>query len=114
MKLAIIGSRSFRDYELIKSVLMRYSIEEIVSGGAKGADTLAEKFADEHKIKKTIFQPNYVKYGKKAPLIRNREIVDYSDKVVAFWDGESRGTKYTIDYAEKKGKKVDVIHCEEK
>jgi len=112
MKFAIIGSRSFEDYELMKSILIKYSIGEIVSGGAEGADTLAERFADEYNIKKTIFQPDYIKYGKKAPLVRNRQIVDYADKVVAFWDGESKGTKYTINYAKKKGKQINVIFSE--
>jgi len=109
MKLAVTGSRNFKNYKVMKKVLMKYKIEEIVSGGAKGADTLAERFADEHKIKKVIFKPDYAKYGKKAPLMRNKEIVDYSDKVIAFWDGKSRGTKYTIDYARKNRKKVNVI-----
>lgn len=109
MKLAVIGSRSFKDYELMKPILIKWKIEEIVSGGAKGADTLAERFADEHKIKKVIFKPDYAKHGKKAPLMRNRQIVDYVDRVIAFWDGKSRGTKYTIDYARKNRKKVNVI-----
>lgn len=109
MKLAVTGSRNFEDYELMKSALMKCSIKEIVSGGAKGADNLAERFADEYKIKKVIFKPNYAKYKKGAPLMRNKQIVDYADKVVAFWDGESKGTKYTIDYARKTGKQVDVI-----
>lgn len=114
MKLAIIGSRNFEDYELMESVLIKYSIEEVVSGGADGADTLAERFADEYKIRKTIFRPNYIKYGKEAPLGRNKEIVDYSDKVIAFWDGKSKGTEQVINYTRKIGKKVNVIHCEEK
>ena len=112
MKFAIIGSRSFKDYELMKSILIKYSIGEIVSGGAKGADTLAERFADEYKIKKVIFKSDYIKYEKKAPLVRNRQIVDYADKVVAFWDGESKGTKYTINYAKEKGKQINVIFSE--
>ncbi|MEA1965574.1 MAG: DUF2493 domain-containing protein [Candidatus Aerophobetes bacterium] len=114
MKLAVIGSRGFKNYRLMKSALIKYKIEEIISGGSKGADTLAEKFADEHKIKEIIFKPNYARYKREAPLMRNKQIVDYADKVIAFWDGESRGTKYTIDYARKRGKKIDVIHCEEK
>jgi len=109
MKLAVTGSRNFKNYKVMKKVLMKYKIEEIVSGGAKGADTLAERFADEHKIKKVIFKPDYAKYGKKAPLMRNRQIVDYVDRMIAFWDGKSRGTKYTIDYARKNRKKINVI-----
>lgn len=66
MKLAIIGSRNFEDYELMKSALMKCSIKEIVSGGADGADTLAERFADEHKIKKVTFKPDYPRYKRSS------------------------------------------------
>jgi len=79
-----------------------------VSGGARGVDTLAEKYADKNDIPKLIFLPDYAKYGKIAPLIRNKKIVDNSDIIIAFWDGVSRGTKFTIDYAKAQGKKVIV------
>lgn len=71
----------------------------IISGGAIGVDTLAEKYADRMDIPKVIIRPDYKKYGKLAPLVRNKQMVDMADMVIAIWDGKSRGTKNTIDYA---------------
>jgi len=105
MKVAIIGSRNLSiDIE----AFLPQGVTLIVSGGAKGIDTLAEEYADKHNIPKLIFLPDYKKYSKKAPLIRNKLIVDNADIVIVFWDGESRGTKFTIDYAKRQGKKVIV------
>jgi len=106
MKLAIIGSRDFNDYELLSATLDNYSIDLIVSGGANGADTLAERYASLHQIETLIFKPDYKLYHHGAPLKRNLEIVDASDIVIALWDGESRGTKHAIDYALSQNKHV--------
>lgn len=104
MKLAIVGSRTFNDYEMVKEALKDLAITEIVSGGAKGADTLAEKYAAENSIPVKVFKPEWGKYGRGAGPKRNKQIVDYADKVIAFWDGESRGTKSSIDLATEQGK----------
>lgn len=109
MKTAVIGSRGFINYALLKQTLDRYSISEIISGGAIGADQMAEQYALEKGIPTLIFKPDYTKFGKSAPLIRNKDIVDSAERVIAFWDGKSRGTAYTISYAQKQGKKVDVM-----
>ncbi len=106
MKIAIIGSRSINSINL--SMYLPEQITEIVSGGAKGADTVAKNYAIEHNIKLTEFLPDYNKFGKSAPLRRNIEIIQYSDLVLAFWDGESRGTKFVIDNCRKMNVKVDV------
>lgn len=106
MKVAIIGSRS-----LIIENLGKYipdGITEIVSGGASGVDKCAEKYAAETGISLTVFLPEYSKYGRAAPIIRNKQIIEYSDCVVALWDGVSRGTKNIIDECMKVNKKVDV------
>lgn len=82
---------------------------KLITGGAKGIDACAEAFAREHDIELEIIRPDYKKYyPKAAPLMRNKTIVEKADVLVAIWDGKSRGTKYTIDYAEKLGKPVYV------
>ena len=69
-------------------------------------DALAEKYADQKHLSKLILRPQYNLYGKFAPLKRNEEMVDLCDMALIVWDGHSNGTKYTLNYAEKKGKKV--------
>ncbi len=106
MKVAIIGSRNLTIKNLKKYI--PENTTEIVSGGAKGIDTCAREFAINNKIKFKEILPQYNKYGKTAPLKRNIEIIDYADIVIAFWDGESRGTKFVIDKCIEKGKKITV------
>lgn len=105
MRIAIIGSRNLN---IDISKYIPEGVTEIVSGGAKGIDSTVEAYADEKNIPKLIIKPEYAKYGKSAPLIRNEIIVDVSEMVIALWDGKSRGTKYVIDYAHKTGKHVEV------
>lgn len=82
---------------------------KIVSGGAIGADKLAEKYANENKYEKIIFKPDWKRYGNGAGAVRNREIINEADIVIAFWDGESKGTKNSIDIAQKYNKKIIVV-----
>lgn len=105
--ICICGSRSinFINFNLY---LDKNKINKVILGGAIGVDTLAEQWAKQNNIPYLIFKPNYTIYGKKAPLIRDKEMVEASDKVVAFWDGKSLGTKYTIDYAISLGRKTEV------
>ena len=105
MKIAVIGSR-----DLLVDISAYISPEdEIVSGGARGVDSCAADYARRHGNKLTEFLPDYNSFGRKAPLIRNKEIVNYADKVLAFWDGESHGTWFVIDYAKKVGKPCHVV-----
>ena len=107
MKIAVIGSRG-----LIVRDLENYlpaETTEIVSGGARGVDTSARFYARKNGLKLTEFLPDYEKYGKIAPLMRNLEIIDHADEVYAFWDGVSRGTKYVIENCRRKKKKVHVF-----
>ena len=106
MKIAIIGSRNLTVKNLEK-YLPPYTTE-IVSGGAKGIDTCAKECAIKNKIKLTEFLPEYKKYGRSAPLKRNIEIIDFADEVIAFWDGESRGTYFVIDNCKKINKKITI------
>ncbi len=107
MKIAIIGSRNliFNEFDhFIPSVCT-----EIVSGGAKGIDTCARLWAEKKGLIFTEFLPDYERYGRAAPLVRNRLMVDYADAVLAIWDMKSKGTAYTVKYAQKKGKPIALI-----
>ncbi len=103
MKAAIIGSRSLN---IDISKYIPEGVTSIISGGAGGIDSLAEKYARENNIEIEIIRPQYQRYGRCAPIIRNREIVDKADLVVAIWDGKSKGTKSVLSYADKAGKEV--------
>lgn len=99
MRTAIIGSRNFEDYDLMCKILKEYNITHIVSGGAKGADRLAEKYARENKIPVTLYLPDWVGLGNRAGYERNKKIINDSELVIAFWDQVSKGTKHSIDLA---------------
>lgn len=107
MRVAVIGSRGIALNDLRERLPPETT--EIVSGGARGVDTSAREYAIANGIKLTEFLPDYAKYGRSAPLKRNLEIIEYSDMVLAFWDGKSRGTKYVIDNCEKHGVQVKVF-----
>ena len=112
-KVIVCGSRSFNDYGLLKSRLDRIlslkSDVEIVSGKARGADCLGEKYASKHDLPLTQFPALWDKYGRSAGFRRNHSMADYSDACVAFWDGKSRGTAHMIDLCREKGLPVRVI-----
>ena len=111
MKVAIVGSRGSceEDYLYLENEIPR-NASEIISGGAKGIDLLARRFAESHGLILTEILPDYGgSKGKSAPLIRNREIVDKADMVFAFWDGRSKGTAYTISYCLTEGKPLRVV-----
>lgn len=107
--IGIVGSRLFNDYEFMKRILDRFfSCKIIVSGGAKGADNLAEKYAKENNIATIIFPAEWDRYGKSAGFKRNKIIVDNSDLIIAFWDGKSKGTANTIKLAREQNKEVFI------
>ena len=106
MKIAIIGSRTIVTADIGKYV---NSSDEIVSGGARGVDSLAEEYAKKNNINLTVFLPEYEKYGRGAPIVRNRQIIEYADEVIAFWDGVSRGTLSALKLAKKLGKPYIII-----
>lgn len=111
MKLAIVGSRTFNNYDLVETIIQTYFIIdrdfELVSGGAKGADKLAELFAENHSLYINIIRPNWQKYGGVAGFKRNQQIIDACDVILAFWDGKSNGTRDSINKA-KKAKKLTI------
>ncbi len=110
MKVAVVGSRNLTDIALEQYISLQ--VQEIVSGGAVGVDSCAAEYAKSRGLKLTEFLPQYERYGRAAPIVRNKEIVDYSDKVLVFWDGSSKGAQSVIRYAQKTGKPCEVILCQ--
>ena len=110
MKIAVIGSRDFEDYALLESKLNTLeNITSIISGGAKGADSLAEQYASQHNIDVVVIKPDWKRYNRGAGLVRNKQIVDMADLVVAFWNGKSKGTLDVIEYSKKQDVKFVTI-----
>lgn len=104
----ICGSRSIQALNLDFYLNPDY-FGEIVTGGAAGVDTVAEKWAKRHGIEWICFLPQYKIYGGKwAPIKRDKDMINYCDELIVFWDGKSPGTDYTIKYAIKMGRKVNV------
>lgn len=95
-----------RDY--IKETVNIDKVISVVSGGAPGADSLAERFAKEEGKQLLIFHPQWSRYGRHAGMIRNTQIVDKADVVFAFWNGFSKGTRDSIEKAKEKNKKLYV------
>ena len=120
MKLAIIGSRNFTKVELLERELtILISFEgyptEVISGGAAGADVLAENWAERNGIAKRIFKPDFEAFPKSeknwaAPKARNLEIAKSCDVLIAFWNMRSTGTRDTIEKALSRGKKVYICN----
>ena len=117
-KLIIAGTRSFNDYEMLRNTVFAALLEqarwtygfsaEIVSGGAPGADTLAVRYATEANMPFKVFPADWKKYGRSAGPRRNRQMAEYGDAAIVFWDGKSRGTRYTIDCAKRMGVKTII------
>ena len=111
MKFLVVGSRTIENFDL--SPYLPCGVSLIISGGASGIDSIAEKYADERKISKLILRPEYSRYGRRAPLLRNEKMVELADEILVIWDGRSRGSRYTIEYAKKKDKAIRVIEVRE-
>lgn len=109
MKVAVIGSRGLH-INNIESYLPKETTE-LVSGGAKGIDSCIQLYADKNRIPIKVFLPEYDKFGRAAPIIRNIKIIEYSDNVIAIWNGKSRGTKFVIDECTKRNKPCKVYIC---
>lgn len=114
-KAIIAGGRHFDDYNLVKercdfflSEKMKSHQVIIISGHASGADSLGERYASEHGLETELHPADWKAHGKAAGPIRNKEMAEVADALIAFWDGASRGTKNMIDTAKSKGLKVVV------
>lgn len=106
---AIIGSRGYTNLDAVRRYVMSLPPNSLViSGGARGVDTVAEQTARQCGLPVKIFPADWNKHGKQAGYLRNVQIVEAADYVVAFWDGESKGTAHTIRIARQKGKRVEI------
>ena len=124
LRIIIAGSRDFNDYELLKKSAIEIitkktmlpDLTRIISGGARGADTLGERFANEMGLEISRFIPDWDGLGKRAGYVRNAEMAKFAVEddsygvLIAFWDGKSRGTKHMIDLANKYGLEVHVVN----
>ena len=116
-RVIIAGGRDFNDYNLLKDrcdyylsfVLSDGAEITIVSGHAKGADTLGEQYANEKGYSLELHPADWEKYGKSAGFRRNQEMVEVSQAAICFWDGKSKGTEHTINLCKKKGIPCKVI-----
>lgn len=118
-RVIVAGGREFNDYlllastldKLLRGKLMTHDIV-IVSGKARGADSLGEKYAKACGFEVAEYPADWDKYGKSAGYKRNQKMGENSDCTVAFWDGQSVGTKHMIDITEKSGKPLRVVKTE--
>lgn len=111
-KVAIIGSRSINDLSLLekiwKDLQMPYIDISIISGGAKGADTNGEEFANKYNMPIIIYKPDWNRFGKSAGFRRNIDIIKNCDICIAIWDGKSQGTKHSMDLCKAYFKRLYV------
>lgn len=119
-RIIVAGSRNYKDYRRISSVLSEFIRKfsedgirpEFISGGCRGVDTLAERFCKLHNYPIKVFNADWVTYGKRAGYLRNKQMAEYAadgnGMLIAFWDGESKGTKMMVDIAMKNGLTVHV------
>lgn len=114
MKVIIAGGRDFSDYESLKHyckyLLKNQPDVEIVCGMARGADMLGKRYAEEHGLKVKKFPAQWNKYGKRAGYLRNADMADYADSLIAFWNKKSKGTKHMIDLAREKGLNIRIYY----
>ena len=112
-RVIIAGSRKFSDYDLLERTMDKAlsTVQDditVVCGNAKGSDTLGEQYAKEHGYEVQYFPADWNRYGKVAGYIRNTTMAKNADALVAFWDGESPGTKHMIETAQSLGLRVRV------
>ena len=116
LKLIVAGGRDFHDYQLLTKAIMDLALVEyadraisIVSGMAKGADNLGYLFAVENNVSDYTFPADWNRYGRSAGMIRNKEMGNFADALLAFWDGASKGTQQMIQYMGSLNKPVHIV-----
>lgn len=118
-KVIIAGSRGFSNYKLLKDECDKFLRDKrkeyniiIISGGARGADMLGEKYSRDEGFSLEVFPANWNKFGKSAGFRRNEQMAEVADALIAFWDGKSHGTKHMIEIMENKNLLVKVVNYE--
>ena len=111
MKVIIAGGRDFDNPQMIEDTMSKLDVlvTEIVCGEARGADTLGADWANRHGIPVAYFPAHWDEYGKAAGNIRNKQMAEYADYLVAFWDMQSHGTKNMIEIMQQMGKHGTVV-----
>ena len=114
MKLIIAGSRTFTDYQLLCQTLApeRPRITQVITGGARGADRLAFRWAVRHHVRSRCFAADWARFGKSAGIRRNYQLAQAGDLLIAFWDGRSLGTAHMVQCMRQLGKPVVVIRTD--
>lgn len=118
-KVIIAGSRGFSNYKLLREQCNKFLRDKrktsniiVVSGHARGADTLGEKYAQDEGFTLEIYLAQWKKFGKRAGYRRNEQMAEVADALIAFWDGSSKGTKHMIDIMNEKNLLVRVVEYE--
>jgi len=117
MIIIIAGCRNFNNYEFFKrkcdkllSVIKTKCEITIISGGALGVDTMAEKYSIENNYNFKEYPADWRSYPRNAGIIRNCEMGTIADRLIAFWDQKSSGTRHMISEAKRKGLKIKVVN----
>lgn len=111
MKVIVAGSRNITAFSTVQAAIEAscFEITEVVSGAAKGVDTLGEQWARENGVQIKRFPADWTKNGRAAGPIRNRQMAEYAEALIAIWDGVSRGTENMIEEARKRNLQVFVF-----
>lgn len=110
MRVIVAGSRSITNYKVVERAIRQsgFNITTLVHGDCRGPDRLGELWARENSVKFERFPANWSEYGKQAGYLRNLDMANNADALIAVYDGKSRGTQHMINIAKEKGLKVFV------
>lgn len=112
-RVIIAGSRNFNDFELLEKKMLHFLQNQknvvVLCGGARGADDLGRQFAEKHGFAVEMFPADWKKFGKRAGVLRNREMARTASGCVVFWDGQSKGSANMIEEAKRAGVPLRIV-----